>query len=63
MPGLIATPKVRALPDGVGARLSGALPLGRLGAPEELAAAIAFLLTPGPPTSPARWSGWTAGMG
>ena len=47
MPGLIATPKVRALPDGVRARLSGTLPLGRLGAPEELAAAIAFLLSPG----------------
>jgi NAD(P)-dependent dehydrogenase (short-subunit alcohol dehydrogenase family) len=47
MPGLIATPKVMALPEGARARLADGLPLGRLGAPEELAASIAFLLSPG----------------
>ena len=47
MPGLVATPKVLALPEAIRARLTGAFPLGRLGEPEELAAAIAFLLSPG----------------
>jgi 3-oxoacyl-[acyl-carrier protein] reductase len=46
MPGLIATPKVRALPEAVRDALSAALPLGRLGDPAELAGTIAFLLSP-----------------
>jgi 3-oxoacyl-[acyl-carrier protein] reductase len=46
MPGLIATPKVRALPETTRKALSEALPLGRLGEPAELAATIAFLLSP-----------------
>jgi 3-oxoacyl-[acyl-carrier protein] reductase len=46
MPGLIATPKVLALPDAARKALSGALPLGRLGEPAELAATVAFLLSP-----------------
>jgi NAD(P)-dependent dehydrogenase (short-subunit alcohol dehydrogenase family) len=46
MPGLIATPKVRALPEPVRAAMSAALPLGRIGEPEELAGTIAFLLSP-----------------
>ena len=46
MPGLIATPKVLALPDAVREAMSAALPLGRIGEPSELAAAIAFLLSP-----------------
>ena len=46
MPGLIATPKVLALPDAVQEAMSAALPLGRIGEPSELAAAVAFLLSP-----------------
>jgi 3-oxoacyl-[acyl-carrier protein] reductase len=46
MPGLIATPKVLALPTAARAALSEALPLGRIGEPAELAATVAFLLCP-----------------
>jgi len=46
MPGLIATPKVQALPEAAKAAISEALPLGRLGEPAELAATVAFLLSP-----------------
>jgi NAD(P)-dependent dehydrogenase (short-subunit alcohol dehydrogenase family) len=46
MPGLIATPKVRALPEIARAAMTAALPLGRIGEPEELAGTIAFLLSP-----------------
>jgi 3-oxoacyl-[acyl-carrier protein] reductase len=46
MPGLIATPKVLALPEATRKALSDALPLGRLGQPAELAATVAFLLSP-----------------
>ena len=46
MPGLIATPKVLALPAAARSAMSEALPLGRLGEPAELAATIAFLLSP-----------------
>ena len=45
MPGLIATPKVSALPDGLKQALSRSIPLGRIGAVEELAAVVAFLLS------------------
>ena len=37
MPGLIATPKVLALPEAVRAAMSATLPLGRIGEPAELA--------------------------
>ena len=47
MPGLVATPKVLALPQATKTAMSEALPLGRLGEPTELAATIAFLLSPG----------------
>jgi NAD(P)-dependent dehydrogenase (short-subunit alcohol dehydrogenase family) len=47
MPGLIATPKVLSLPEAVRTAMSEALPLGRIGEPAELAATIAFLLSPG----------------
>jgi 3-oxoacyl-[acyl-carrier protein] reductase len=47
MPGLIATPKVLALPEAVRAAMSAALPLGRIGEADELAATVAFLLSPG----------------
>ena len=46
MPGLIATPKVLALPETARKALSDALPLGRIGDPAELAATVAFLLSP-----------------
>jgi 3-oxoacyl-[acyl-carrier protein] reductase len=46
MPGLIGTPKVLALPDAVKDAMSAALPLGRIGETTELAATIAFLLSP-----------------
>ena len=46
LPGLIATPKVRALPEEMLERFrvgSGLLGTGRLGEPEEIAALVAFL--------------------
>lgn len=46
LPGLIATPKVRALPEATLGRFragSGLLGTGRLGEPEEVAALVAFL--------------------
>jgi 3-oxoacyl-[acyl-carrier protein] reductase len=46
MPGLVATPKVLALPETVRDAMSAALPLGRPGEPAELAGTIAFLLSP-----------------
>ena len=46
MPGLIGTPKVLALPEAVRTAMSAALPLGRIGEPDELAATVAFLLSP-----------------
>ena len=46
MPGLIATPKVLALPEAVRTALSEPLPLGRIGEPAELAGTVAFLLSP-----------------
>ena len=46
MPGMIATPKVTALPEKVREPLRQAIPLQRFGEPAELAAAVAFLLSP-----------------
>jgi NAD(P)-dependent dehydrogenase (short-subunit alcohol dehydrogenase family) len=46
MPGLIGTPKVLALPEDLRAAMCAALPLGRVGDPAELAATVAFLLSP-----------------
>jgi 3-oxoacyl-[acyl-carrier protein] reductase len=46
MPGLIGTPKVLALPEAVKDAMTATLPLGRIGKPAELAAAVAFLLSP-----------------
>jgi NAD(P)-dependent dehydrogenase (short-subunit alcohol dehydrogenase family) len=46
MPGLIATPKVRALPSRMQEAMKRAIPLGRIGETEELAGAVAFLLSP-----------------
>lgn len=47
MPGLIGTPKVRALPDALLGALTRTIPLGRVGQPADVAATIAFLLGPG----------------
>ena len=46
MPGLIATPKVRAMPDQVQRAVTATIPLGRFGSTEELAGVVAFLLSP-----------------
>jgi 3-oxoacyl-[acyl-carrier protein] reductase len=46
MPGMIATPKVMALPDALRGALARTIPLGRIGAADELAGTVAFLLSP-----------------
>ena len=46
MPGMIATPKVRALPEPLRAGLARSIPLGRIGEPAEVAGTIAFLCSP-----------------
>jgi 3-oxoacyl-[acyl-carrier protein] reductase len=46
MPGLVATPKVLALPEPVREAMTAMLPLRRIGEPAELAATVAFLLSP-----------------
>ena len=46
MPGLVATPKVLALPDQVRKAMTATLPLGRIGEPAEIAGTVAFLLSP-----------------
>jgi 3-oxoacyl-[acyl-carrier protein] reductase len=46
MPGLIATPKVLAMPPRLKDALEATIPLRRFGAPEELAGVISFLLSP-----------------
>jgi 3-oxoacyl-[acyl-carrier protein] reductase len=46
MPGLIATPKVMAMPDRLQQGLRAAIPLRRFGATDELAATVSFLLSP-----------------
>jgi 3-oxoacyl-[acyl-carrier protein] reductase len=46
MPGFIATPKVRAMPDDVKRPVVARIPLQRFGETEELAGAVSFLLSP-----------------
>jgi 3-oxoacyl-[acyl-carrier protein] reductase len=46
MPGLIATPKVLAMPDAVQAAVTASIPVGRFGTTEELAGVVSFLLSP-----------------
>lgn len=46
-PGFIATDMTEVLPEAQKAALLGQIPLGRLGAPEEIAAAVAFLASAG----------------
>jgi 3-oxoacyl-[acyl-carrier protein] reductase len=46
-PGFIATDMTEVLPEAQKAALLSQIPLGRLGAPEEIAAAVAFLASPG----------------
>ena len=45
-PGFIDTDMTRALPDAARAGLLKQIPLGRLGSPEDIAAAVAFLASP-----------------
>jgi 3-oxoacyl-[acyl-carrier protein] reductase len=45
-PGFIDTDMTRELPEDQKAALIGGIPLGRLGNPEEIAAAVAFLVSP-----------------
>jgi 3-oxoacyl-[acyl-carrier protein] reductase len=47
MPGLVATPKVRALPAPMLEAMTRTIPLGRVGEPADVARAIAFLLGSG----------------
>jgi len=46
-PGFIDTDMTKALPDAAREALLGRIPLGRLGSPEDIAAAVAFLSGPG----------------
>jgi len=46
-PGFIDTDMTRALPDAQREALLGDIPLNRLGQPEEIAAAVVFLVSPG----------------
>lgn len=46
-PGFIATPMTDALNEEQKAKLSERIPLGRLGLPEDIAAAVAYLASPG----------------
>ena len=45
-PGFIDTDMTRALPDAAREALLGQIAVGRLGQPEEIAAAVAFLASP-----------------
>jgi 3-oxoacyl-[acyl-carrier protein] reductase len=45
-PGFIDTDMTKALDDNQKAMLLGNIPLGRLGTPEDIAAAVAFLVSP-----------------
>jgi 3-oxoacyl-[acyl-carrier protein] reductase len=46
-PGLIATDMTRALDDKLKESMLAGIPLGRLGSPQDVAAAVAFLASPG----------------
>lgn len=46
-PGFIDTDMTRALPEAAREALLGQIPLSRLGQPEEIANAVAFLASPG----------------
>jgi 3-oxoacyl-[acyl-carrier protein] reductase len=46
-PGFIATDMTEVLPEAQKTALLAQIPLGRLGAPEEIAAAVVFLASPG----------------
>jgi NAD(P)-dependent dehydrogenase (short-subunit alcohol dehydrogenase family) len=43
LPGMVATEKVRSMPEAVLARVEAALPAGRMAEPDEVAALVAFL--------------------
>ncbi|HEU4401765.1 MAG TPA: 3-oxoacyl-ACP reductase FabG, partial [Candidatus Polarisedimenticolia bacterium] len=45
-PGLIETDMTRAISDSAREKMTGLIPLGRLGAPEDVAAGVLYLLSP-----------------
>ena len=45
-PGFIATPMTEALTEDQQARINGQIPAGRMGTPEEIAAAVVYLASP-----------------
>jgi 3-oxoacyl-[acyl-carrier protein] reductase len=45
-PGFIATAMTASLPEAQRARIAEQIPLGRLGAPEDVAAAVVYLAAP-----------------
>ena len=47
LPGLIATPLVRSMPEHLRERLIARTPVGRLGEPDDIGALAAFLASPG----------------
>ncbi len=47
LPGLIATEQVRSMPDEVLERVRAAMPMGRMGEPEEVAHLVAYLASEG----------------
>ena len=53
-PGFIETDMTKDIPPAALERVKATTPMGRLGRPEEVAAAIVFLARPRPATSPAR---------
>jgi 3-oxoacyl-[acyl-carrier protein] reductase len=46
-PGFIQTDMTSALPEGIVAKMLESIPLGRLGAPEDIASAVSYLAGPG----------------
>ncbi|MGH7057301.1 MAG: SDR family oxidoreductase, partial [Acetobacteraceae bacterium] len=45
-PGFVATPMTSSLPESYRGKLIERIPLGRFGAPEDVAAAVAYLASP-----------------
>jgi acetoacetyl-CoA reductase len=43
LPGMVATERVKAMPDEIVERLNATLPTGRMADPDEIAALVAFL--------------------